>query len=116
MANTGFLSVSELSFDGIKNITSGEGGCIVTNDESALQIIKDARLLGVEKDTEKRYSGQRSWEFDVKRQGYRYHMSNIFAAIGRVQLSKLESEFAPKRKVLSDKYRNLLKSVKIFIL
>jgi dTDP-4-amino-4,6-dideoxygalactose transaminase len=74
------------SFDGIKNITSGEGGAVVTADQELAQYIRDARLLGVEKDTEKRFSGKRSWEFDVRRQGYRYHMSNIMAAIGRVQL------------------------------
>ena len=63
------------SFDGIKNITSGEGGCIVTSDQTILNRIKDARLLGVEKDTLKRYEGHRSWDFDVSRQGWRYHMS-----------------------------------------
>jgi dTDP-4-amino-4,6-dideoxygalactose transaminase len=96
------------SFDGIKNITSGEGGAIVTNDTNVLSIVKDARLLSIEKDSDKRYSGQRSWDFDVKRQGYRYHMSNIFAAIGRVQLSRLDTEFAPKRIELLNKYNELL--------
>lgn len=96
------------SFDGIKNITSGEGGAIVTSDEKVLNIVKDARLLSIEKDSDKRYAGQRSWDFDVKRQGYRYHMSNIFAAIGRVQLSKFEIDFAPKRKQLAKKYYELL--------
>jgi dTDP-4-amino-4,6-dideoxygalactose transaminase len=96
------------SFDGIKNITSGEGGAIITADENVLSIVKDARLLAIEKDSEKRYAGQRSWEFDVKRQGYRYHMSNIFAAIGRIQLQKLDSEFAPIRKLLFERYRQLL--------
>ena len=52
------------SFDGIKNITSGEGGCIVTDDTSVLQKARDARLLGVERDSDKRYSGDRSWDFD----------------------------------------------------
>ncbi|HTJ10967.1 MAG TPA: DegT/DnrJ/EryC1/StrS family aminotransferase [Dinghuibacter sp.] len=98
------------SFDGIKNITSGEGGAIVTSDQSVLNIVKDTRLLGVEKDSEKRYSGMRSWDFDVTRQGYRYHMSNLFAAIGRVQLSKLDTLFAPKRKALARLYRDLLES------
>lgn len=96
------------SFDGIKNITSGEGGAIVTRDPKILAVIKDTRLLGVEKDTERRYAGQRSWDFEVTRQGYRYHMSNIFAAIGRVQLSKLENEFKPKRKRLLSLYEKLL--------
>lgn len=96
------------SFDGIKNITSGEGGAIVTSDVEVLSIVKDARLLSIEKDSEKRYSGQRSWDFDVKRQGFRYHMSNIFAAIGRVQLRRLDNEFAPKRIELMKMYQQLL--------
>ena len=96
------------SFDGIKNITSGEGGAILTNDENVLSFARDARLLGVIKDTEKRYSGERSWDFDVTHQGYRYHMSNIFAAIGLVQLERLDKEFAPKRKMLRALYYELL--------
>jgi dTDP-4-amino-4,6-dideoxygalactose transaminase len=91
------------SFDGIKNITCGEGGAIVSSDEIAIQKICDLRLLGVLKDTERRYSGQRSWEFQVEDQGWRYHMSNINAAIGRVQLKKLDN-FAKKRRKLANLY------------
>ena len=105
-----FGDVVCFSFDGIKNITSGEGGAIVTSDEHVLNIVKDGRLLSIEKDTDKRYMGERSWDFDVKRQGYRYHMSNLFAAIGRVQLSKLDIEFAPKRQALFSKYIELLRT------
>src|SRR3989338_2932348 len=97
------------SFDGIKNITSGEGGAVVTDDESVARYVMDARLLGVQKDTEKRYQGLRSWEFDVPHQGYRYHMSNLFAAIGLVQLQRFESEFKPKRQTLAKKYHAALK-------
>lgn len=96
------------SFDGIKNITSGEGGAIVTNDEHVLDFVKDGRLLGVIRDSEKRYAGKRSWDFDVISQGYRFHMSNLFAAIGRIQLSRLENEFAPKRRLLQDLYKKEL--------
>jgi dTDP-4-amino-4,6-dideoxygalactose transaminase len=96
------------SFDGIKNITCGEGGAIVTDDEDVLRKVQDARLLGVEKDTEKRYRGERSWEFDVNSQGYRYHMSNIMAAIGIEQMKRLP-EFSSKRRKLAKRYRkNLL--------
>ena len=45
------------SFDGIKNITCGEGGAVITADQTAAQRVRDARLLSVENDTEKRYSG-----------------------------------------------------------
>jgi dTDP-4-amino-4,6-dideoxygalactose transaminase len=75
------------SFDGIKNITSGEGGAIVTADDQVARLARDARLLGVEKDTEARFSAKRSWTFDVHHQGFRYHMSNLNAAVGRAQLA-----------------------------
>lgn len=90
------------SFDGIKNITSGEGGAVVTNDAKLAQRIRDARLLGVEKDTEKRYQGGRSWEFEVSHQGYRYHMSNLMAAIGREQLKKLPVFAAHRRQCVAN--------------
>lgn len=106
-----FGDVACFSFDGIKNITCGEGGCIVTSDQAVADAARDARLLSVEKDTEKRFSGRRSWEFDVERQGWRYHMSNIMAAIGRVQLSRLDGEFAPKRRELAALYHDRLSAV-----
>jgi dTDP-4-amino-4,6-dideoxygalactose transaminase len=98
-----FGDISCFSFDGIKNITSGEGGCIVTADQDALDRIRDARLLGVVGDSEKRKNRERSWDFDVQEQGWRFHMSDIFAAIGMVQLAKLEFN-AKKRKNLFDRY------------
>lgn len=103
----GFGDISCFSFDGIKNITSGEGGCIATNDADVLHRVRDTRLLGVEKDTEKRFAGGRSWEFDVCMQGWRYHMSNIMAAIGIEQLKRLP-EFAAKRQKLVRLYDRLL--------
>lgn len=106
----GFGDVACFSFDGIKNITSGEGGCIVTDDAAVLEKVRDARLLGVQKDTEKRYSGQRSWEFDVTAQGWRYHMSNIMAAIGIEQLRRFP-EMATARQRLARLYNELLAGV-----
>jgi len=101
-----FGDISCFSFDGIKNITSGEGGCIVTDDKTILQKVRDARLLCVEKDTEKRFTGERSWDFDVTAQGWRYHMSNIMAAIGIEQVKRFP-EFANKRQDLAKKYDQL---------
>ena len=95
--------VACFSFDGIKNITSGEGGCIVTDKEDILQKVKEARLLSVEKDTDRRYTGKRSWDFDVANQGWRYHMSNIMAAIGLEQLKRFQ-EFSEKRRKLAEIY------------
>jgi dTDP-4-amino-4,6-dideoxygalactose transaminase len=104
------------SFDGIKNITSGEGGAIISFNNKETSFFKDARLLSIEKDSEKRYAGLRSWDFDVKHQGYRFHMSNIFAAIGRVQLGRLDNEFGPKRKKLYEVYFKILSKNKYILL
>ncbi len=106
-----FGDITCFSFDGIKNITCGEGGCVVTTDQEVIRRIQDARLVGVEKDTEKRYTGKRSWEFDVTAQGWRYHMSNIMAAIGIEQLKRF-SDMAVTRSGLAKKYDELLKGHK----
>jgi dTDP-4-amino-4,6-dideoxygalactose transaminase len=105
----GFGDIACFSFDGIKNITSGEGGCVLADDPKLLRAIQDARLLGVAKDTEQRYGGQRSWEFDVIAQGWRYHMSNVMAAIGLQQLKRFPS-FAVTRRNLARLYDSLLES------
>lgn len=99
------------SFDGIKNITCGEGGCIVAFDEASARIAADARLLSVQGDTARRFSGGRSWNPDVTLQGWRYHLSNIMAAIGRTQLGRLESEFIPARRALARRYAERLSGV-----
>jgi dTDP-4-amino-4,6-dideoxygalactose transaminase len=95
------------SFDGIKNITAGEGGAVVTGDSDLAQKVQDARLLGVKRDTEKRFALKRSWIFDVDSQGFRYHMSDIMAAIGRAQLRRFD-ELASSRKAIVRMYLKLL--------
>jgi dTDP-4-amino-4,6-dideoxygalactose transaminase len=104
-----FGDISCFSFDGIKNITSGEGGCIVSNDEQFIQRVRDIRLLGVQNDSVKRLSGARSWNFDVVEQGWRYHMSNIMASIGITQFNKKSVMFS-KRQELAQHYDKILKT------
>jgi dTDP-4-amino-4,6-dideoxygalactose transaminase len=104
-----FGDIACFSFDGIKNITSGEGGCVVSHNEKILKRVRDSRLLGVEKDTEQRYSGNRSWDFDVSNQGWRCHMSNIMAAIGLEQLKRFP-ELSHKRRILAQYYDSLFKN------
>lgn len=106
-----FGDVVCFSFDGIKNITSGEGGAVASSDGALLERVRDARLLGVARDSDHRYRGERSWDFDVVDQGWRYHMSDVMAAIGRVQLRRFDGEFAPKRLALAQLYRRLLSGI-----
>ena len=85
-----FGDIACFSFDPIKNITCGEGGAVVFQDDSLLEKIQQKRILGIDKDTWSRYRNERSWFYDVVTQGYRYHMSNISAAVGLIQLKKFD--------------------------
>ena len=98
------------SFDGIKNITAGEGGCIITKDINVAEKIRDLRLLGVIGDHSKRAKNERSWQFDVEEQGWRYHMSNINAAIGQAQLQRFPS-FQERKAIILEKYLNELEDM-----
>ncbi len=94
-----FGDVVCFSFDGIKNITSGEGGAVVSKDQKIIERINDLRLLGVIGDTHQRFLGGRSWAFDVTEQGWRYHMSDVMASIGRAQLKKSDEMFERRKEI-----------------
>lgn len=105
-----FGDIACFSFDGIKNITSGEGGVVVSKDDKIIEKVKNLRLLAVEKDSEKRYHNKRSWDIQVSEQGWRYHMSNIMAAIGRAQMKRFPS-FKLQRQALAKHYTKRLSDV-----
>jgi perosamine synthetase len=96
----GFGDVTCFSFDPIKNITCGEGGAIVTSDNKLADKVSRMRILGISQDAWSRQQEARPWAYDVKIQGYRYHMSNINAAIGLAQLTKLSCFRARKRTIV----------------
>lgn len=104
-----FGDISCFSFDGIKNITSGEGGCIVSDDLNIHERSSDLRLLGVEGDAQKRFKKKRSWDFDVKHQGWRYHMSDLMAALGSSQLDRF-THSAKTRQSLASYYNSKLEN------
>ncbi|SVB33852.1 uncharacterized protein METZ01_LOCUS186706, partial [marine metagenome] len=111
-----FGDIACFSFDGIKNITCGEGGAIVTNDINIVRKASDIRTLGIVGDTKRRVAKKRSWSFDILEQGYRFHMSDINAAIGIIQLKRFPS-FQRKRKLLAKNYEAVFANssfIKIF--
>jgi len=98
------------SFDPIKNITCGEGGAVVTESEEIAERVLLKRILGIDQDTWSRYRGERSWVYDVVTQGYRYHMSNINAAIGLEQLKRFE-EFKARKQEIVTRYDRAFENV-----
>ena len=103
------------SFDPIKNITTGEGGAVTLADDELAEKMRRKRILGIDKDTWHRYKNERTWSYEVVEQGYRYHMSNINAAIGLEQLKKLDKFIARKRAITMkyDKEFAGLKGIKV---
>ena len=76
------------SFYANKNITTGEGGMLTTNDDSLNDTIRILRLQGLSRDAWKRYgkNGFSHWELQLP--GFKYNMSDINAALGIHQLKK----------------------------
>lgn len=104
------------SFDSIKVITCGEGGCIVTDDKDVAESIRVKRLLGIDRKTMHTTDWKkRSWKYDVPTQGYRYHMSNINAAIGLAQIKKIDG-FMTHRQHVAKMYNELLNDLDEIIL
>lgn len=82
-------NLTSFSFYATKNITTGEGGMLTTNDDAIAEKIRMMRLHGLSKDAWKRYGkeGFSHWELHVA--GYKYNMADINAALGIHQLKKV---------------------------
>lgn len=80
------------SFHAVKNLATGDGGMITTNNEDVYKKLQKLRWLGITKGTWQRDHANAgySWYYDVEELGYKYHMNDITAALGIVQLEKLD--------------------------
>lgn len=92
----GFGDITCFSFDPVKIITSIDGGCVIVNNEDEYRQLQHLRILGVDKDTTERYKNRRAWDYDVVSEGYRYHLTNIMAAVGVSQIKRVD-EFIGSR-------------------
>ena len=102
-----FGDITCFSFDPIKNITCGEGGAIVLPDGKLAEEIARKRILGMDRDGWRRNNEGWGFGYAVTTQGFRYHMSNINAAIGLTQLSRF-GELAQRRRRIALKYHAML--------
>lgn len=98
------------SFYATKNLTTGEGGMITTQDRDLAERLRTRRLHGMTKDSWKRYTADGSWRYDVSYPGFKYNMTDAAAAMGRVQLRRLAAMQASRYR-LAQRYRECLQDV-----
>ena len=99
----GFGHIAIFSFHPIKNITTGEGGMITLNDAGLEKTLRMLRFHGIERDAWKRYGKGGNPSYDIANPGYKYNLPDILAALGIVQLKRLE-EFNTRRSKLANLY------------
>lgn len=95
-----FGDVTVFSFGPIKMITTGMGGMITTENQEIDRKIRIMRSYGMDKSAYERETAEKGipWKYSINTLGHNYRMTDISAAIGLVQLSKLEEFIAQRRK------------------
>jgi perosamine synthetase len=106
-------AVSEMtcfSFHAVKNLSMGEGGAISCNSEYHERFLREMRWLGISKDTFQRTANNTAyaWQYWVDKLGWKAHLSDVSAAIGREQLKKLDGNNR-KRRALTARYNDAFK-------
>ena len=101
---------SVFSFYAIKNMTTGEGGMLTTDDDALADKVRVLRSHGLSADAWKRYSASGGADYEVTVPGFNYRMTDIQAAIGRGQLARLK-EINAARARLASRYSERLAKV-----
>jgi dTDP-4-amino-4,6-dideoxygalactose transaminase len=87
------------SFYVTKNLCTGEGGMITTHSGELADRMRILSLHGISRDAWNRYSEKGNWYYEVVDCGFKYNMSDIMAALGLVQLNKLERMLVRRQEI-----------------
>lgn len=86
------------SFYATKNLTCGEGGAVVTNDDALAERLRLLRLHGMNKNANDRHrEGYQHWDMTLL--GWKYNMDNIQAALLLPQMDRLEENWRKRREL-----------------
>ena len=103
--------VTTFSFHPVKNMTTAEGGAVVSSDASFIQSVKRFRSHGMEREPSLlRYAGEGPWHQEVQSLGLNLRMPDVLAALGRSQLTRL-GRMVSRRRVLVERYLRLLEGI-----
>jgi UDP-4-amino-4,6-dideoxy-N-acetyl-beta-L-altrosamine transaminase len=113
VGNCHYSDITVFSFHPVKIITTAEGGMAMTNDDELATRLRLFRSHGITRDPElmtKPMEG--SWYYQQVELGYNYRLTDIQAALGSSQLTRLE-QFIARRHEVVDAYAQLLKDLPV---
>ncbi|HMA99811.1 MAG TPA: DegT/DnrJ/EryC1/StrS family aminotransferase [Spirochaetota bacterium] len=105
--------IAVFSFHVVKNITTADGGALCFDDAKISEgdnLENELRVLALHGQTKSAFRKMKSnnWRYDITAPGYKFNMTDIAAALGRVQL-KRNRAFYKKRRAITDVYDNAFK-------
>ena len=100
-----YADVVTQSFHPLKNITTGEGGAILTNNIGIFDKVNKLRNHGIESSKAKNY-----WDKEVKELGFNYRLTEFQAALGTSQLTKVDS-LIKKKQLIAKKYNEYFEEI-----
>ena len=86
------------SFYPTKNITTLEGGMIISKSKKISEITKITRNHGMNRTLKQRYTSGYPWDYDIKKPGYNYRMDEIRAVLGLNQLKRIRKINSERQK------------------
>ena len=108
MGSCRWSAISVFSFHPVKNMTTGEGGLATTNNACLAKRMRLLRSHGITKDPNEFVSERYSeWSYEQQHLGFNYRMSDIQAALGSSQLTRLD-EWLKKRQEIAEFYQEEL--------
>jgi dTDP-4-amino-4,6-dideoxygalactose transaminase len=111
----GIADFTCFSFYATKNLVTGEGGMVTTNNEEWADKLRVMSLHGMSKNAWNRYGDKGTWYYEVEYPGFKYNMTDIQAAFGLVQLNKLK-DLQARREEIAKFYNEALNDIEGLIL
>ena len=102
--------VTAFSFYATKNITTGEGGMLTTQDGEIADRVERLRLHGIERDAWRRYRREGNWRYGVSEAGFKANMSDVQAGLGLSQLRR-EPVMRARREAIAARYTEALSTL-----
>ena len=104
VGNCRFSDITIFSFHPVKVVTTGEGGMAMTNDDELAELMRFDRSHGITRDEDRlEAKDEGGWYYEQQRLGFNYRMTDIAAALGVSQMTRLD-EFVARRRQIAERY------------